>query len=93
MRQVSKKMAVQKRKEKKLSRSLIEESGGLCQECGRSPDWRGLSKHEVVFRSHGGDPLDKKNVKLLCGECHSKAHGIKEFHPYSKETQLHKKVK
>jgi 5-methylcytosine-specific restriction endonuclease McrA len=93
MKKVSSKMAKQKIKERKLSQELLEQSGGVCQLCGRAPDFRGLSKHEIVFRSQGGDPLDKKNVKLLCGDCHDRAHGIKPFHPYSKEMQLHRKIK
>jgi hypothetical protein len=93
LKSVSTKKASQKHKERKLSQELLEESGGLCQECGQPPDFRGLSKHEVKFRSKGGDPLDKSNVKLLCGTCHDLAHGIHAFRPFSKETQLHRKPK
>lgn len=50
---------------------------GRCQDCGELPDWRGLAKHHIQFRSNcGGD--DKSNIVWLCGKCHSKYHGIKE---------------
>ncbi len=44
------------------------------------PDWRGLQRHHVVFRSQGG-----KNGKTtyLCAKCHDFAHGIvdRDTHP------------
>lgn len=52
-------------------------SDGRCQECGGLPDWRGLAKHHIVFRSHGGGD-EKENIMWLCGKCHSKKHGIRE---------------
>ena len=78
MRQVSLKMAAQKKKEKALTLTLLERCHGLCESCGRLPDWRGLSKHEKVFRSQGGDPLDPDNVEILCARCHSRKHGLVE---------------
>ena len=47
----------------------------VCEECGKPPDFRGLRKHHVIFRSQGG-----KNGETiyLCGKCHSKAHNIRE---------------
>ncbi len=65
-------MASQKRKEKELTLKLLERCKGFCEICGKWPDWRGLSKHEIVFRSHGGDPLDEDNTLMACGDCHSK---------------------
>jgi hypothetical protein len=79
MRLVSKRMAAQKRKERELTLRLLERCGGVCEGCHGLPDWRGLAKHEIVFRSHGGDPLDENNTVLLCGKCHSLRHGIKEY--------------
>ncbi len=79
LRKVSKKMARQKVQERKLSQELLIRSGGLCERCKQLPDWRGLAKHEIVFRSQGGNPLDKSNTVLLCGKCHSAMHGIKEM--------------
>jgi 5-methylcytosine-specific restriction endonuclease McrA len=78
LRTVSKKMARQKIQERKLSQELLIRSGGLCERCKQSPDWRGLAKHEIIFRSQGGNPLDKTNTVLLCGKCHSAMHGIYE---------------
>jgi len=50
---------------------------GKCQNCGKSPDFRGLAKHHKTFRSHGGkDTLD--NIEWLCGRCHSLRHYIHE---------------
>ena len=78
MKRISDKMAAQKVKERELSQKLLERCQGLCEDCGRAPDWRNLSKHEIVFRSRGGGPLDESNCLMLCGKCHSKRHGIKE---------------
>ncbi len=72
MRAVSAKMTAQKRKENLLSIKMLTKCGGLCMICGRWPDGYGLSKHEITFRSHGGDPLDEANCLLLCRECHAK---------------------
>lgn len=93
MKKISNKMVKQKKQEKELILKLLERCHGLCEDCGRLPDFRGLSKHEKVFRSHGGDPLASDNCLMLCGVCHSKRHGINEiqFRPYSKEMQCHKK--
>ena len=41
-----------------------------CRRCGC---WVGIKEahvHEVVFRSHGGDPLDPKQCLTLCPHCH-----------------------
>jgi len=79
MHPISSKMAVQKRKERALIRVLLERCHGLCEDCGKLPDWRGLSKHEKVFRSRGGDPLDPDNTEMLCGKCHARKHGLREL--------------
>jgi 5-methylcytosine-specific restriction endonuclease McrA len=75
---ISPKRAKISKQESKLRQELLIESNGLCQNCGQLPDWRGLSKHEKVFRSHGGSPIDKDNIILICAKCHSEFHGIKE---------------
>ena len=64
--------------EQELKKELIDQCGGLCQCCGQPGDWRGLSKHERVFRSKGGNPLDKDNVEILCFKCHAARHHIVE---------------
>lgn len=65
-------MAAQKRQEAKLTQRMLEKCQGPCMNCGNWPDFRGLSKHEKVFRSQGGDLLDPENCELLCGDCHTK---------------------
>lgn len=49
--------------------------------CHKLPDWRGLAKHEIIFRSHGGSAIDENNCILICGKCHSELHGLKEKIP------------
>jgi len=78
LRSISKKRSRERYKERKLTRKLLARCGGLCEGCGEPPDWRGLSKHEKIHRSQGGDPLDPDNCEMLCGKCHSKQHGIFE---------------
>lgn len=78
LKRISNKMAAQKVKERALRLKLLERCQGLCELCHRAPDWRGLSKHEIKFRSQGGNPLDEDNCLMLCGVCHSKEHHIKE---------------
>lgn len=55
-------------------------AGGKCEDCGSTGDFRGLAIHHVNHKGMGGSKrLDHSdNLKLLCGKCHSKAHGIKE---------------
>lgn len=88
IRPISKKRARQYRQELKILPLLCERAGGTwngyfcvggnCEECKQPADWRGLSKHEIKSRAQGGDPTDMDNCKMLCGKCHSLAHGIKE---------------
>ena len=78
LRKVSSKMRKQKVQEAKLTQELLENSNGVCALCGRAPDFRGFSKHEVVHRSQGGSATDPNNTILICGRCHSKEHGINE---------------
>ena len=68
----------QVKEEQKLKKELVEKCGGLCELCHQPPDFRGLQKHEIIFRSHGGNSLDRDNVLLLCAKCHSMKHGVRE---------------
>ncbi len=82
MKQVSDKMADQLAKERLLTAQLIIKQNGKCAKCGRSIVVNGklafgAAKHEKVFRSHGGDPLDIDNCEILCYTDHNLAHGIK----------------
>ena len=73
-----------KQKSKKQSKRLRNLSklqpplNGLCQNCNIKPDFRGLQKHHIIFRSHLGND-DYDNIQWLCGRCHSRLHGIKEI--------------
>lgn len=71
-------MRKQKLSEKELRQILLERCKGLCENCHNPPDFRGLSKHEIRFRSRGGNPLDPENCLMLCGKCHNDKHHIKE---------------
>jgi 5-methylcytosine-specific restriction protein A len=93
LKHISAKKQKQVVEERKLKKQLIEQSGGVCQECGKAPDFRGLQVHHKIFRSHGGKS-DSENCIAICGDCHDRAHGIKStIKAFSKEQQLHKKVK
>jgi hypothetical protein len=75
---ISKKKAIEIENEKPIRKALLERCKGLCEHCGQSPDWRGLSPHEKVFRSHGGC-LTMENSEMRCGRCHSvDGHNLKE---------------
>jgi len=76
---ISKKRARQLVKEGKLKIKLIARSEGICEHCGKwSGSW-GLAKHELIYRSKGGDPTDEENCEMWCIECHDKEHnGINE---------------
>lgn len=78
---VSKKHAHQKRNDDKLRQLCLIRSNGYCENCGRLPDWRGLSLHHIRPKKMGGTnheyTLDE--VELLCGNCHSSQHNIREL--------------
>jgi 5-methylcytosine-specific restriction endonuclease McrA len=74
---ISKKRRQILKEEEKIRMDLLEKCQGLCMECGKFPDWRGLSLHHKKFKSHGGGNSDG-NVMLVCGKCHSSFHGIVE---------------
>lgn len=75
---VSKNKRKQKTGEKELRQKLMVRCKGLCENCHKPPDWRGLSKHEIKFRSRGGNCLDPENCIMLCGRCHHEKHHIHE---------------
>ncbi len=88
IRRVSKKMAQQKRDEQKLTQQLVRLCGGLCECCGKAPDWRGLGKHEPIFRSRGGNACDPLNTIMACGDCHNHVKYPVTGTPLSTERQL-----
>lgn len=75
IRKVSDKKAAEKRIEAELRQQLLEEHGGLCQNCGRAPDYFGLELHHIKFKSRGGKS-EISNCCLICKSCHLIAHGI-----------------
>ncbi len=85
---VSKTKARQKRVEVELTQDLLEQCNGLCEVCGQAPDWRGLAKHEIRFRSRGGDPTDPLNCIMACGMCHDHRNYPSSGTPLSIEEQL-----
>lgn len=47
------------------------EAGGRCQAPGCSRIERRMFVDHIIELKDGGAPLDRKNVWLLCGRCHS----------------------
>ena len=81
MRRISPKMAAQIANERELKKQLIEQTGGLCQRCHTTGDWRGLSLSHNRNKGMGGTThvytIDE--VELLCYPCHNREkHGIHE---------------
>ena len=70
MKQVSSKMAVQKRGEKKLEQKLLELCHNRCEICNQPADFRGLHKHEIIRRGQQGNELEPTNCLILCLRCH-----------------------
>ena len=71
-----KRMSVKRSKqiveEKILSRMLWIKQRGLCNRCKRVlfGTFPPPSKHEIIRRSAGGDPLSEENCEILCHACH-----------------------
>ena len=53
-----------------LIASVIKERGRRCEECGRIGT-RIFGDHIRELKD-GGPALDRRNIRLLCGSCHSK---------------------
>tara|TARA_Y100000034_G_scaffold102445_1_gene127308 strand:- start:333 stop:587 length:255 start_codon:yes stop_codon:yes gene_type:complete len=79
IRRVSPRKAAQLKEEALLKASLLVKTRGLCEICHQPPDFRGLSKHEIVSRARGGSPVDELNCLLVCGKDHAKLHNINEI--------------
>jgi 5-methylcytosine-specific restriction endonuclease McrA len=77
IRKFSLKKTQEIKNEKNIRKQLLERCKGLCEICGRHPDWRGLSPHEDKFRSQGGK-MSLENSKMACGQCHNSKHNIVE---------------
>ena len=75
---ISAKRRSQLLKENELKKILFKKQGGLCADCHGVCDWRGFEKHEVIYRSRGGDATNESNCRLVCAKCHSAHHLIYE---------------
>jgi 5-methylcytosine-specific restriction protein A len=53
-----------------LMAEIVLDRGKRCQECGRTGT-RIFGDHIIELRD-GGAPLDRRNVRLLCGSCHTR---------------------
>ena len=76
IKQTSKERYIQNKKEQELKQELLKRCGGLCECCHKPPTKFPftLDKHEIIFRSHGGNPLDPQNCIMLCRACHRQKH-------------------
>jgi 5-methylcytosine-specific restriction endonuclease McrA len=63
----------------------FQRAGGCCEVCGRPVKlhvsearsvWEIANVHEVKPRSLGGSAVDVTNTKVLCLDCHRKAHRL-----------------
>ena len=72
IRKISKKKAIEIRREKPIRKRLYERADGCCEYCGKPEDMFGLHPHEKVFRSAGGK-LSMGNSIILCQACHDLA--------------------
>lgn len=53
-----------------LMASVIAERGRRCEDCGRT-GCRIFGDHATEL-ADGGAPLDRRNIRLLCGSCHTR---------------------
>lgn len=80
IRKISPKLSRQRYNESKLRQECLERCLGLCESCGKIPDWRGLSLSHTNPKKMGGTShvYTADEVQLLCMKCHSLKHGIHE---------------
>lgn len=72
IKRISKKKQRELYHERLLELELLNNCGFICEYCLRANVM--LKKHEIIFRSKGGSPVDKSNCIMLCIVCHQKAH-------------------
>ena len=75
LRRISTERAELLKREKLLTGQLIIKQKGRCADCGKPLGW-GSAKHEIKFRSRGGDPTDEDNCVILCWLCHMARHKL-----------------
>lgn len=56
---------------KALCNSVFDRDNWRCTECNSRNN---LTAHHVIYRSQGGED-SMENLKTLCSDCHSYAHG------------------
>ena len=82
MRQISPKRAQRNRREAVVKKVIRQRANGLCEDCGKPPDWRGLAVAHRVFASKGqaSGALTLENGRALCYKCHNEHdHGLREI--------------
>ena len=81
MKRISTKRAKLLCEERKLTQQLLQRCGGVCEACGKPPDFKDgegkLHLSHTVSKSQGGVST-AENCRLLCRVCHNKRHGIIE---------------
>ena len=72
LKRISDKRRKQIVEEKILSQMLWIKQNGKCARCGcvLFGTFPPPSKHEIIRRSAGGDPLSEENCEILCHACH-----------------------
>ena len=78
---ISPRRQAQIRNDNLLRKQRTEMCQGLCESCGRAPDWRGLSLSHTKHKGMGGTShlytIDE--VTMACGKCHAeKGHHERE---------------
>ena len=56
-----------------LRAAVVKERGNRCEECGSTPS-RVYLDHIVELRDDG-EPLERSNLMLRCGSCHTRKSG------------------
>lgn len=73
LKPISKKRRAQMKTENSVKQEIWEKGNGLCELCEIYPI--AGKGHEIIFRSHCGDPTDPFNIIQLCLGCHRQEHG------------------
>jgi hypothetical protein len=77
-----------------LMASIIEERGARCEdpdhEPGRPRVGIRIFGDHIVERRDGGEPLDRRNILLRCGSCHSRKTAAERARRYGMGGEGHK---
>lgn len=55
---------------RQLMQAIFKERGRRCEDCGATKGR--LYGDHIVEIADGGDRLDRRNVRIVCGSCHGK---------------------